>query len=82
MSTYQFIEYENLRTNVLSPPEVRQCLKENEPFSTPGHQSTGEGRDFILEAVNKRIKMFLPQGLPTQSQWTKVCKNLDNLEKV
>ena len=82
MTTYQEIEYRDLRARVLAPHQLRSFLSENEAFSVTGHMSKGEGGDFVLEAWNKRIKRLLPPGLPDESDWVRVCKNVDTLDEV
>ncbi|XP_046560156.1 uncharacterized protein LOC124269189 [Haliotis rubra] len=53
-----------------------------EVISASGHVSRGEGADFILEASNRRVKMWMPPGVPTEHSWRRSCRNLDKLEKM
>ena len=82
MYFYQEIDFRDLKTRVLAPDEVSTFLKSNEAFSVSGLDHKGEGGDFVLEAWNRRIKRLLPPGLPTDADWLRVCRNLENVEQV
>ncbi|XP_062603684.1 uncharacterized protein LOC134265484 [Saccostrea cucullata] len=64
------------------PDIVRQFLEDNESYSVSGNESKGEGGDFILEAKNRRTKMWIPSGVPENNRWLNVCRCIDKLEKV
>lgn len=64
------------------PKEINSFVEATESISVSGHPSKGEGGDFILESKNRRTKMWLPTGLPTEENWVRVCRNQDRLEKV
>lgn len=64
------------------PPDVSAFIEDNESYSVSGNPSKGEGGDFVLEAKNRRTKMFLPPGLPDKKRWLNVCRNVDRLDLV
>lgn len=47
-----------------------------------GHTNQAESGDFILEAQNRRIKRWMPPGVPNEERWRRVCRNIDRLDKV
>lgn len=47
-----------------------------------GHNSKGEGGDFLLEKINRKIKRWMPPGVPNEKRWQRVCRNLDRIEKL
>ncbi|XP_053402977.1 uncharacterized protein LOC128558141 [Mercenaria mercenaria] len=79
---YQEIVYRDLKTRTLAPQEVKEFLEKTESFSVSGHESKGEGGDFVLEAVNGKSKRWLPPGIPQHQHWLQVCRNLDLLDKI
>ena len=64
------------------PPELFEFIQNNESYSISGDETKGEGGDFILEAFNRRTKMFMGPGLPTERRWSTVCRNIDDLKQV
>ena len=82
MTNYQDLHLCDLKTRVQMPCEVSSAYDAYMSISPSGHHSKGEGVDFILEAKNRRVKMWLPPGAPTQQQWLRVCRNLDKLDEV
>ena len=78
METY--IRDSILRTQY--PMEILRFIEENESYSVSGNDSKGEGGDFILEAKNRKTKMWIPSGVPDDKKWLSVCRNIDRLEKV
>ena len=64
------------------PLEIRRFIEENESYSVSGNECKGEGGDFVLEAKNRQSKMFIPAGLPDETKWLNVCRNIDRLDKV
>ncbi|XP_069134290.1 uncharacterized protein [Argopecten irradians] len=79
---YQRIDFLDLKSRVLAPPEIANYINDHESFTVSGHPSKGEGCDFILEANNRASKMWLPPGSPSQDHWLRVCRNLDRLKKI
>ena len=82
MTSYQEIDYRDLKMRLLAPPEIQNYIGDNESFSTSGHASKGEGGDFVLENRNKRIKSLIPKGVPTEDVWLQACRSFDTLDKV
>lgn len=82
MINYQELHFRDSLMKLQCPASVKTFLESNESFSVSGHASKGEGGDFVLEAKNRRCKMWLPPGSPTEEQWLRVCRNLDRLEGV
>ena len=78
-TSYQEIEFKELKKIVLSPGPVHEFRAATQSFSCSGDSSRGEGCDFILEAKNKRIQMMMPPGLPTAETWLRICRSLDEL---
>lgn len=64
------------------PDKLRKFLEDNESYSVSGNESKGEGGDFVLEAKNRRTKMWIPSGVPDNNKWLNVCRCIDKLEKV
>jgi hypothetical protein len=82
MTTYQEIEYYDLKSRVLSPAPVNDFRRATESFAPSGNHSKGEGGDFVLESNNKRMKSWMPPGVPNEARWQRVTRNLDKLQKV
>ncbi|MEW8543116.1 MAG: hypothetical protein AB2693_06235 [Candidatus Thiodiazotropha sp.] len=82
MSKYQEINSRDVYDRVSYPPDLSMYVKMSESISVSGNPQKGEGGDFILENKNKRIKMWLPYGVPTEKQWVRVNRNLDNLDEI
>lgn len=82
MTTYMEITIRVDHLLQSAPPEVLQFIKDNICLSQSGHPSKGEGGDFILESVNKKIKSWMPPGVPTEQRWLRVCRNLNSMEKI
>ena len=76
------IRYENTLKKAPPPPEIKQFVSQNIKCSQSGHQSKAEGGDFVLESVNKKIKSWMPSGVPTEDRWLRVCRNLPCMDKV
>lgn len=60
MTTYQEIDFKDIKCRVLMPDEIKSYVSENESFSVSGNDSKGEGGDFVLEAKKRKTKMWLP----------------------
>lgn len=82
MTNYMELNLRDLLIRLAMPPDVKSFVESYESFSMSDHPSKGEGGDFILEARNRRTKMWLPSGLPSEDNWLRVCRNQDRLEKV
>ena len=67
--SYQEIEFRDLKMRVLAPNDVTNFISTNDAFSVSGHPSKGAGGDFVLENKNKRMKLLIPTGLPTDTSW-------------
>ena len=79
---YQEIEmYENFVSMIL-PPELKDYFKQHCSLSKSGHQSKGQGYDFILEEENKNVKGWLKRGVPTDVTWLATCRNHQALKTV
>ena len=64
------------------PLEVKEFIEQWYGMTQPGNLSKCEGADFILESKNKRIKMWLPPGVPTIQRWLRVYRNLESVERM
>ena len=76
MTIYMDINYRMDKLVQSAPPEVIDLISKNLCLSQSGHESKAEGCDFILENVNRKIKAWLPPGVPTEERWQRVCRNL------
>ena len=82
MTTYMELNYRMDKLIQSAPPSVLEFITNTICLSQSGHPSKAEGCDFILETVNKKIKAWLPPGLPTEERWTRVCRNLSSMEQM
>lgn len=79
---YQEIEiYETFVFHLL-PLELENFLNSNCSVSKSGHESKGQGYDFLLEEENKTVKSWLKRGVPTEKLWLTVCRNHQVLKKI
>ena len=67
MPKYREIRYHYHQIVLNVPDEVNQFLAQNEAFMKGAH--TREGGDFVLENINKRIKSWMPPGVPSEKDW-------------
>ena len=65
-----------------APPEILKYVSQNIMCSQSGHPTKAEGGDFILESVNKKIKSWMPPGVPTEDRWIRVCRNLPCMDLI
>ena len=82
MTSYQEIEFRDLKMRVLCAADIQAHLKQNEPFSLNGHKSKGEGEDFVFENKNKRLRKMIPAGVLTERRWIRVHGCFDSLNEV
>ena len=82
MTYYQEVLYYYLKATTLAPKQLEDFLNKCLSFTSSGNNSKGEGGDFILESINKKIKRWLPPGIPTHQHWLQICRNLDKLNEV
>ena len=82
MTKYREICSRDMSDRAHYPPGLQDYIRATEAVSTSGHPQKGEGGDFVLENKNKRIKMWLPKGVPVEKQWIRVNRNLDRLDEV
>ncbi|XP_062590246.1 uncharacterized protein LOC134251841 [Saccostrea cucullata] len=64
------------------PPAVNEFIRKNEAYTVTGHESKGEGGDFVLENLNRKSKGFMPPGLPTDEKWLTISRNIDKLDEI
>ncbi len=82
MTTYMDLYFRHVNTYLKAPLVVQTCIQQNYSCSDNSDEGRCEGGDFILEARNRRIKMFRPPGVPTHAQWTQMCRLVDKLTEV
>jgi hypothetical protein len=82
MTHYQEIEFKDLRMSSNSRQRTISCKQRSVLNSVSGHTSNGEGGDFVLEAYNRKTKCWMPSGVPDDSRWLKLIRNVDTLDKV
>ena len=61
---YQELEFKDCRARFLASDQLNSFITKYEAFSVGGNPSKGDGRDFILETMNRRTKRWLPPGYP------------------
>ena len=67
----------------LMPEEVKQVIDMHTSFTVSGSEFKGQGIDFVLEEINRKIKQYLPSGqIPSDKTWTKICCNLAKYESL
>ena len=78
MTNYQDLHLCDLKTRVQMPHEIGTFYDQHSTISVSGHHSKGEGTYMVLEAKNRRLKMWMPPGVPTEAQWLRTCRNIQN----
>jgi hypothetical protein len=63
------------------PAEIQDFIEKNETIKCKNGVNN-EAFDFIVEQKNKKVKYWLPLGVPTDNHWIKVTRNLEKLDKV
>ena len=48
-------------------------------YSISGNNSKGEGDEFVLENLNRKVKFY---GLPSEERLTRICRNLYRFDEV
>ena len=67
----------------MMPLELQSTINNSLSASRTGHTGNYQGGDACLEEINKEVKAWIPQaGVPTNMQWQRVFRNMDNLMKV
>ena len=66
----------------MMPNAVREALEASITLSRTGSMGHFQGGDACLEEVNKDAKSWKPPGVPSDSQWLRIFRNLDDLNKV
>ncbi|XP_071792455.1 uncharacterized protein [Asterias amurensis] len=79
---YQFIHICDTHDRFCYSDDVRELVSTNESFSFTGNTRSGEGLDFVLENVNKKVKSILVNGVPTADDWMLAFRNYHELENV
>ena len=77
---YRELEMTDILMTTRMPPEIRDLVLDTDSLNLSGVKGTGEGADFRLEEVNKRVQQWLPN-VPAAKDWKIACCNFDNLEK-
>lgn len=62
--------------------DVRRMVASYESFSFTGNPRSGEGLDFVLENVNKKVKAILANGVPNADDWMLAFRNYHELENI
>ena len=79
---YQHLFMRDIWLRVQMPEELNHFVSYHECFSLSGKDNAGQGGDFVHEELNKRIKALLPPLMPTEETWTRICRNLKDLEEL
>ena len=80
---YQNLMYYEVLDAVLMPSELRDVKSKYVSGSRTGKKEKSQGGDALLEEVNKESKAWLKMsGIPSEEQWLRVFRNLDNLHLV
>ncbi|XP_078619351.1 uncharacterized protein LOC144886560 [Branchiostoma floridae x Branchiostoma japonicum] len=77
---YQLIDMFDGMDRAMYPPDLKSFMEKTESV-TGGNRSLGEGMDAKLEEKNKASKAW-HKGAPVASDWVRVFRNLDKLEKL
>ena len=67
---------------VLMPSEVLQILTNSLTLSHTGRSGHYQGGDAILEEINKEATSWMPGGVPTDAQWIRTFRNMDDFKEV
>ena len=78
---YIFLDTLNNINKHLIPAEFHDFIKKNESLKCRDGVRN-EALDFIVKQMNKKVKFWLPIGVPNDNHWIKVTRNLGNLDKV
>ena len=62
--------------------DIKNHIESYKSFTVSGVENRGEGADFIHEATNRKIKSFLPPGIPTPEVWKRVTRNATSLDQM
>ncbi|XP_048241836.1 uncharacterized protein LOC124149778 [Haliotis rufescens] len=81
-NTYQELILRDEMMRLQAPPEIVTYLNTCEVISPSGHHSKVEGGYFVLENINRKVKMLMPPGVPTDNAWLRSCRNLPKLEQM
>ena len=80
---YQNVFYSDAVDHVLMPEALLNIKQKYVSGSRTGHRERCQGGDALLEEINKESKSWLKMsGIPTEQQWIKVFRNLDELMQV
>ena len=65
------------------PEELRLIADRSKSLSRTGNPGHYQGADACLEEINKQGREWVPgNGVPTDTDWLKIFRNLDKLEKI
>ena len=80
-SLYRELDAHDMILRERMPPCVQTLVDESMSLNLSGKPYTGEGPDFRLEEINKRVQQFMPL-IPTDDAWKRVCANYDSLLEI
>ena len=78
---YQVMTTHDFRIGCLIPNEIKDCMHSTLSLSRTGRHGHYQSGDAMIEEINKQAKKWVI-GVPTQSQWKRSFRNLDNLDEV
>lgn len=79
---YQAIVARDIYQKVLMPEEVKAKMNASITLSRTGRKGHYQGGDAILEEINKEAKSWIPPGVPTETQWIRVFRTMDDIRQV
>ncbi|XP_060601916.1 uncharacterized protein LOC132755133 [Ruditapes philippinarum] len=80
---YQRIISQSRYIEVMMPDELKDIVKSSLTLSRTGNTGHYQGGDACLEEINKEAKCWIsPKGIPSDKEWLRVFRNLDNLMTV
>ena len=80
---YREVEYNELRSKVIMPDQLKYSRAENMTCTEgPGNSKSHQGGDFMLEQRVRRSKMIAPKGQTSTGMWVRVARNLDKVDKI
>ena len=78
---YQELLLNDLLIHKYAPEAVRKCMEETYMVSRTGREGHYQSGDAQLEEINK-IGKKRTVGVPSDTQWLKVFRNIENLEAI
>ena len=79
---YQRILTLNRFIEAMMPENLLDIVRKSYTLSKTGHEGHYQGGHACLEEIYRDAKSWITSGVPTQSDWLKIFRNLDNMNQV